>query len=1000
MASNVSAGELSHYLFLTANLQDGHPSQEIFNDFLHDMRMLYALRMLAEMRFKDNRALATMDKSALPLDWCTAETVLLPQKAMPRLGVVTKIATDTTMVLFKLMGNIRKQLRRQREMTAVGRVQQVDSHCLRWISKRPGLSLLEKAGAKQEILSVVRKEVYDTLENRVLKSFLVSAEKLTAIWLKDHKDAIYAQHEHYQLVKRFYGLTRGILASEFLNDVKILNEVPTPNYTLQQDPLYSIIWKAYLIVTQYIQVTLRLWEHREELSAQLTILKQDVKFHLKSSFVSELWIYPIDGKNDFFENYLKPQPSRKICYTQLPPYILDELGDGGLDLRVIDLFGQHQDDALLLPDVTLHPTAKPRLINYSSPYVDKSVTNNKDYQSRIYYLNDILCTLIKDSNDAAAQKLLTLYFEQLRSTIGGRNWLILIPDFAESEFQGVLRLCAERTSGLVCVRLLWRTMAYALGQQNTRQPRVECLRKSNVYDKATFQVVNGKFQRASFRVRKEAYRSPEPSELTRPSEWYLPPLPENMSESVLKIYEQGALLFWKATRENPAFYDQLLGLYIVIQDNDAEMAKFKELIAPNEQHPGGFSSVSEECSDLGIEKGSINFYFYEGPKQDERAHLKLFEDSIDVETDEVIGMQMAISSSPGQGLTELNIICRDKQFKLTMHKVALGYIENNKWIPASVESLNLYMERSFPPDMPDVESDSDLFFDQFPKLRWHRNSLRPEDVFAVLSKDSFAKAKYKYNELNPCPDDEPLGVLVRCNVFGTHCEHRRPFDDCGWTQFDYNALFKRILLEFKRWYKTDVRKAYGYFRLLAWTYQYDNDFFDPVRSWAVKKVLKDEKRPEIITFCSNFCRKEDEWRSLLSAIVAYKDYEHSRLLYNLLMFCPTFPLKSGICENNEIQKTLVDWLCNEFRGNRESKVRNACLRSLLFLLRIRRFQKKKTFAKKDFESDVYAEIDNICNISVRPNLTRSLQVMLKAYLDGKGKLEGLPALLGGVTQQV
>lgn len=1013
MAPSVSAGELSHYLFLTAKQQDGHPSQKIFNDFLHDMRMLYALRMLAEMRFKEDRALATMDKGALPLDWGTAETVLTPRKAMPRLGVVTKIATDTTMTLFKLMGNIRKQLRRQREMTAVGRVQQVDSHCLRWISKRPGLSLLEKAGAKQEILSVVRKEVYDTLENRVLKSFLVHAEKLTAIWLKDHKDAIYAQHEHYQLVKRFYGLSRGILASEFLNGVKTLNEIPTPNYTLQQDPLYSVIWKAYLIVTQYIQVTLRLWEHREELSAQLTVLKRDVKLHCKSPFISELWVNPIDGKSDFFENYLEPQPSRKILYTQLSPFILNELGDAGLDLRVIDLFGQHLDDALLLPDTGLHPTAKPRLINYASPYVDKRITKKADYQSRIHYLNDILCALIENPNDATAQKLLTLYFEQLRSTIGGRNWLILIPDFAESEFQGVLRLCSERTSGVSCVRLLWRTMAYALGLQNTRQPHVECLRKSNVYDKATFQVVNGKFQRASFRVRKEAYRSPKPSELVRPSDWFRPPLPENISESIRKIYEQGALLFWKATRKDPAFYDQLLGLYIVIQDNDAEMAKFKELIAPNEQHPGGFSSVSEECSDLGIERGKINFYFYEGPKQDERAHLKLFEDSIDVETDEVIGMQMAISSSPGQGLTELNVTCRDKQFKLTMHKVALGYIEaHEKKFPATVDRINLYMERSFPPDMPDVESDPNLFFDQFPKFKNNMATLTPDAVFKILKGDTFAQARYKYdtapnskyyNKANkrpkPCPEDEPLGVLVRCNVFGTHPRRRRPFDECGWTQSDYNALFKRILQEFKKWYNNDVRKAYGYFRLLAWTYQYDNAFFDPVRNWAVKKVLKDKKKPEIITFCSNFCRKEDEWKSLLSAIVAYKDYEHSRLLYNLLMFCPTFPLKSGICENNETQKTLVYWLCNEFRENRESKVRNACLRSLLFLLRIRRFQKKKTFAKKDFDPDVYVKIDNICNISVRPNLTRSLQVMLKAYLDGKGKLEGLPALLDGATQQ-
>ncbi len=992
MAEQIAASELGRYIFLTAVQQEEHPSKKVFDVFLNDMRMLYALRMKAEERYKKNRALANNDVGALPLDWSLADGILNPNRRTPRLGVVTKIANDTTMILLKLLGNIRKQLRRQREMTAIGRVQQVDAYCLRWISKRPGLTLLEKAGAKQEILSVVRKEMYDTLENRVLKSFLVNAEKLTLLWLKDHTRKHYENNEVWKQVQRFCNLSRGILSSEVLASVKLLTEIPIPNYTLQQDPLYSVIWKSYLIVTQYLQVASRLWQQREKLNKELKRIKTDSKKHLESVFTSELWIHPVDGKGDFFEGYFPvqtcPEFTAKESFIKNPLEGLEVLG-----LRVIDLLGEHQDDALLLPDIQRHPNAKARLICYSSPYIDTplGLNANERYQKRIHYLNDILFELTENPRNSYARSLLNQYFEQLKAVVGGGNWLVLIPDSAEPEFQEVLRLSVSQVSGVNSVRLLWRTMAYALGYGNGRNTNVCCKRKDGAFDKANFNLVNNRLQRCSYRVQKAHFSSPSLKKCPRPKCWFSSPIRSAVDNDSIQCYERGSLRFWQATSTNPAFYDQLLGLYIVIQDEQNETAEFKQLIAPNEMHPGGFSAVSNRCSDLGISGGKVKFFFHEGLGEDENAHLRLFEDTLKI--DEAVEMDMAISSSPGQGLTSLKVYYSDKAIQLTMHKVELGYINAgaNKQ-KATLSTINRYMERSFPPDMPDVESDTTLFFDN----TFVSGELTPENVFKSLRGDSFAQARYKYDAQNPPPADEPLGALIRCNVFGTHPQKRRPFDNKGWGNREYQQLFEMILTQLRRCVKSQAitQAGYSWLRLLAWTYQHDNPFFDDLRKFCVKLIVdKNTCRAEVITFCANFCRNSQEWKLLLNKICVEKSYEHCRLLYNLLMFCPTFPKESGLYQNTTYQKLLVDWLCKEFMYNNGTTSRNACLRSLLFLLRIRRFQTIKTFAKEKEEPDIYKKIKDVCNVRVYPVKTQGLQAVLLAYLDGNGKLEGLPQLL-------
>lgn len=106
------------------------------------------------------------------LPWQDAAKLLLARGSEPRMDVIVQIALEYREALERLAQSLRRTLRRERRMTAVGRVQQLDSACLEWFVRQPGRTAVEKAGVAQELLALVRTEDYDTLENRVFKDFL------------------------------------------------------------------------------------------------------------------------------------------------------------------------------------------------------------------------------------------------------------------------------------------------------------------------------------------------------------------------------------------------------------------------------------------------------------------------------------------------------------------------------------------------------------------------------------------------------------------------------------------------------------------------------------------------------------------------------------------------------------------------------------------------------------------------------------------------------------
>lgn len=93
---------------------------------------------------------------------------------------------------------------------------------------------------------------------------------------------------------------------------------------------------------------------------------------------------------------------------------------------------------------------------------------------------------------------------------------------------------------------------------------------------------------------------------------------------------------------------------------------------------------------------------------------------------------------------------------------------------------------------------------------------------------------------------------------------------------------------------------------------------------------------------------------------------------------------------------MIQQLCDTVRDPETSVVyRNACLRSLIYLLRIRRYDGKR-FAMKEHDEETYSLLMNTCRAvlallvhSANAPMTWGLAKVLHRYAKGKGRLDDL-----------
>jgi hypothetical protein len=191
-------------------------------------------------------------------------------EADPKMAEIVRQARRMQPVLRDLEQRIRRVLRRHRELTPLDRVQEMDRASMVWLSRQPGRSIPERAGASQRILATVRRENFDTLENRVFHSYARLATDAAREWLREHPRA--KASKRYEQVDGFRKSCRRL--AETLADlgVMVAQAGITPNYVLMQDRSYREMHKNWLRLLLRRKIEDDLWAWQAETWTDFAVL--------------------------------------------------------------------------------------------------------------------------------------------------------------------------------------------------------------------------------------------------------------------------------------------------------------------------------------------------------------------------------------------------------------------------------------------------------------------------------------------------------------------------------------------------------------------------------------------------------------------------------------------------------------------------------------------------------------------------------------------------------
>ena len=161
-----------------------------------------------------------------------------------------------------IASKLRSQLNRQTELMPVGRIQEMDAYCLRDYVRRPGRTAAEKAGSRQELMGIQRYQDYNTAENKFLIYFAHKVLHLECtLYLSDN-------NQHSGIVSQFRQLVDRFLKQPEVQSIQAQHYQPTrPNYVLQQNPIYSTFYRAFLYYIQRKAERAQLWSFRHPLLA-------------------------------------------------------------------------------------------------------------------------------------------------------------------------------------------------------------------------------------------------------------------------------------------------------------------------------------------------------------------------------------------------------------------------------------------------------------------------------------------------------------------------------------------------------------------------------------------------------------------------------------------------------------------------------------------------------------------------------------------------------------
>lgn len=195
----------------------------------------------------------------------------------PRMAEIVRQAREMSPVLKQFRERIRRVLRRNRELTPLDRVQEMDRGSMQWLSRQPGRSTAERAGAGQRILAVARHENFDTLENRVTNAYLRLAGVVGREWIREHPKA--QGSSRYQAVLGYVKLCKSLAADLAALGVGIATADITPNYVLLEDRVYRDIREAWEALLRREKALDELWAWQAQTWTDFSVLAIVLALH-------------------------------------------------------------------------------------------------------------------------------------------------------------------------------------------------------------------------------------------------------------------------------------------------------------------------------------------------------------------------------------------------------------------------------------------------------------------------------------------------------------------------------------------------------------------------------------------------------------------------------------------------------------------------------------------------------------------------------------------------
>jgi len=188
------------------------------------------------------------------------------------MALIVKLAQDKD--LLRIFNSIahhpRRILLRYRENTRLDRIQEFDSACIRDYARRPGRTVAEKAGSRQVLLSVQRKDFLETLENRVFSWVLNGMIERALDYVATNQHHLQVGSNRVRSVSRYNRKCNEWLSSEKFRSISFdqLQHPIQPNYSLQMDERYRHVYNTYRELLREKQVLDDAWEWQRILWAE------------------------------------------------------------------------------------------------------------------------------------------------------------------------------------------------------------------------------------------------------------------------------------------------------------------------------------------------------------------------------------------------------------------------------------------------------------------------------------------------------------------------------------------------------------------------------------------------------------------------------------------------------------------------------------------------------------------------------------------------------------